>query len=489
MATKTERSRDDSGSKGTGVKRDPARNGARSNGNGNGNGNGAKTARSNGVRSKRSASNGNGNGSKTARSNGARSKRSNGNGHRNGNGNGGVAPAEARRIATEMGSAMLLASSLETARHSDDVELIAGAICEHLGLPTSEQADVLAGARLHDVGKASIPREVLEKPTKLTAKEWELMRTHTTIGEEILSSVPELKGIARLVRHSHERWDGSGYPDGLAGEEIPLGSRIIFCADAFHAIRADRAYRDGVPAPRAMREIVRCSGTQFDPEIVEAFERVIHELRLVPASKRRGKRSSRLTALLLCMALGGGGSAVGHSDLLGDPLETGAEPSAPPVVLDCGRLYCPSVTDLTASSVFGTILGSGPALNSPGTLLIPPAGDDSRAPSSKPGFSVGTNQVGAPGAGKPTTEGSQGGGDEQAPGQSGTDPQGGKTVDKNPDANGNGWAGGHAKNGVPKGPATGSNSGGGSGGSGVKLPDFIPPGLDKLPKLPKLPKP
>jgi HD-GYP domain-containing protein (c-di-GMP phosphodiesterase class II) len=102
--------------------------------------------------------------------------------------------------------------------------------------------------------------------------EWVAIRRHTIVGEQILVSVPELRGAARLVRHSHERWDGFGYPDGLSGEEIPLGSRIISCADAFAVIRSDRAYRPGSSTAEALAEIHACAGTQFDPAVVEALE-------------------------------------------------------------------------------------------------------------------------------------------------------------------------------------------------------------------------
>ena len=153
----------------------------------------------------------------------------------------------------------------ETAAHSDDVVVISRAICDLLRIKGEQRQDLLAAAHLHDIGKAAIPAKILNKPGPLTAKEWELMRAHTEVGADILASVPELEGIARVVRHSHERWDGKGYPDGLAGEEIPLGSRIIFCADAFHAIRSDRPYRPGRPAPDVLVEVRANAGTQFDP--------------------------------------------------------------------------------------------------------------------------------------------------------------------------------------------------------------------------------
>jgi hypothetical protein len=414
-----------------------------------------------------------------------------------GNGNGAVATPEARRIATEMGSALLLASSLETARHSDDVELIAGAIAEHLGLPRAEHDDILAGARLHDIGKASLPKNLLDKPSALTPTEWELMRTHTIIGEQILGSVPELGGIARLVRHSHERWDGNGYPDGLAGDEIPLGSRIIFCADAFHAIRSDRAYREGIPAPRAMREIRRCSGTQFDPEIVDAFEQVIKDMRILPAAKR-AKRSSRLTALLLCLALGAGGSAVGRSDLLGSPSE--AEAGPPPVALDCGALYCHSVFGINAPSILGSkrIAGDlGAAVHGPGGTA-PPSGAGTQAPSRGAEIVAGTGPGSvAPGGAQggdaidPVQPGGGGGGNEGGGNEGGTSggPVGNpppSSKDKNPNSPGNGWGPPSTRPPDNPGPGNAGGNGGGVGGSGGSPGNSgNAPGHNKPPKPPK----
>jgi putative nucleotidyltransferase with HDIG domain len=396
----------------------------------------------------------NGNG---AHRNGANGNGAHSNGNGNGNGNGAADAAEARRIATQIGSAVLIASSLETARHSDDVELIAGAIAERLGLPGPDRADILAGARLHDIGKASISREILEKPAELTSLEWEVMRTHTIVGEDILSSVKELEGIASLVRHSHERWDGSGYPDGLAGEEIPLGSRIIFCADAFHAIRSDRAYRKGVSAAQALEEVRRCAGTQFDPQVVVAFEQVVREQRLVPATGRRTKRSSRLAALLLCLALGGGGSAAAEMGLFGEP---DTAPSAPPVRLDCDSFYCHFLTPVTISG--GTILGSkhlstdatAKSNASPDSPLVgdagAPVGGNSPSPpllsapttAGPPGEAV-ADTPGATTPGKDDAGNSTGSGGSDVPAPTVTPPTPSK--DKNPNANGNGWAHGHDK--------------------------------------------
>jgi hypothetical protein len=224
-------------------------------------------------------------------------------------------------------------------------------MCSQLGVDDADRDDVLAAARLHDIGKASVPREILEKPGPLDAEEWDLMRAHTVVGEQILGSVTELEGIARLVRYSHERWDGDGYPDGLAGDEIPLGSRIIFCADAFHAIRCNRPYRMGRSADRALAEVKRCSGTQFDPRVVAALEEVVRELRLT--TQGRPRRSSRLAALLLVLALGFAGSAVARSDLLGAPSPSGSgagqAQAAPGQPLVCGFAGCPPLLESTVA--------------------------------------------------------------------------------------------------------------------------------------------
>src|SRR4051812_20079172 len=156
--------------------------------------------------------------------------------------NGAIQTPPARDVAIDVCRAILAEAGAGTAQHSDDVVLIAEAIGERMGIRGAEAADLMTAARLHDIGKVWVPSRILEKPGRLTDEEWEIMRRHTVVGEEILSSVDELAAVGLLVRHSHERWDGGGYPDGLKEAEIPLASRIIFCADAFHAIRSDRPY-------------------------------------------------------------------------------------------------------------------------------------------------------------------------------------------------------------------------------------------------------
>jgi hypothetical protein len=240
-------------------------------------------------------------------------------------------------VAVDVCRAILAEADAGTAEHSDDVVLITEAIGQRTGFTGADAEDLLAAARLHDIGKAWVPRQILEKPGPLTDEEWALMRRHTVVGQEILGSVPELAQVGRLVRHSHERWDGKGYPDGLMGPEIPLGSRIIFCADAFHAIRSDRPYREGRSAGEALAEVKRCAGSQFDPTVATALEDVVHERQQRP----RAAGSSRLFALLMCLVVGGAETALARSDLLS---EASAPPSSPPTPPPaCGTAACPTV--------------------------------------------------------------------------------------------------------------------------------------------------
>jgi putative nucleotidyltransferase with HDIG domain len=158
-----------------------------------------------------------------------------------------------------------------TGEHSEAVIAMSAAVARNLGLRETEVERIRAAALLHDIGKVAIPDEILNKRGPLSEKEWTLMREHPVIGERILSVVPGMSGVARIVRHEHERWDGSGYPDGLVGEEIPLGSRIIIVADTYHAITSDRPYREARSHSEAIEELTRCAGTQFDPTVTAAL--------------------------------------------------------------------------------------------------------------------------------------------------------------------------------------------------------------------------
>jgi diguanylate cyclase (GGDEF)-like protein len=155
--------------------------------------------------------------------------------------------------------------------HQRGVGALVLAVGRRLGLE-AEELDVLArAAELHDVGKIAIPDAILSKPSPLDDEEWRFMRRHTILGERILAAASALRPVAALVRSSHERFDGGGYPDGLKGKEIPLGARIIFVCDAYDAMTSDRAYSRAVAPAEAIHELRACSGTQFDAEVVETF--------------------------------------------------------------------------------------------------------------------------------------------------------------------------------------------------------------------------
>jgi two-component system, cell cycle response regulator len=152
---------------------------------------------------------------------------------------------------------------------------LATAVGRELGMRPEAVDELAQAAELHDVGKMAIPDAILEKTGPLDDAEWSFMRRHTIIGERILLAAPALRSAARLVRASHERWDGLGYPDGLAGEDIPLGARVVAACDAYHAMTTDRPHRTRRSSSEALAELYRCAGTQFDPEVVDAFARVL----------------------------------------------------------------------------------------------------------------------------------------------------------------------------------------------------------------------
>lgn len=163
----------------------------------------------------------------------------------------------------------------QTDQHSIRVAHYVRLICEELGLPSELTESIVSAARVHDLGKIGIPDAVLLKPGKLTDEEWELIRKHPEYGEDILSPLSAYEECLPAIRHHHERWDGMGYPDGLAGEDIPLGARIIAVADTYDAMVSSRPYRKGADKPDALLEIRRQAGKQFDPKVVEAFLKVM----------------------------------------------------------------------------------------------------------------------------------------------------------------------------------------------------------------------
>jgi two-component system cell cycle response regulator len=154
---------------------------------------------------------------------------------------------------------------------------MAVAIGHRLGLSYEELDELTRAAELADIGKMAVPDTILKKNGPLTPKEWAFVQRHTVIGEAILSAAPALGPVARLVRSSHERFDGTGYPDGLAGEAIPLGSRVLVACDAFDAMTKDRPHAPSRTRAEALAEIARCSGTQFDPRVVQALSDVVSD--------------------------------------------------------------------------------------------------------------------------------------------------------------------------------------------------------------------
>jgi two-component system cell cycle response regulator len=155
--------------------------------------------------------------------------------------------------------------------HSCDVALLAETTARRLGLEPDEVESVRQAAQLHDIGKVAIPETILHKPGALEDDEWVFMRRHSEIGERIIAEAPALSSVAAMVRASHERYDGGGYPDGLSGDAIPLGARIVAVCDAFDAMITERPYSAAMSPVDAERELRDCAGSQFDPAVVEAF--------------------------------------------------------------------------------------------------------------------------------------------------------------------------------------------------------------------------
>jgi HD-GYP domain-containing protein (c-di-GMP phosphodiesterase class II) len=179
------------------------------------------------------------------------------------------------------GTAMLLGDVVEadhhyTGMHSRDVVELSLAVADQLGLDATQRRNVEFGALLHDVGKIHIPKEIINKPGKLDETEWELMRAHTIDGERMLQQVGGLlANVGHIVRATHEHYNGGGYPDGLAGDAIPIEARIVCTCDAYSAMTTDRSYRKAMPKAEALAELRRCAGTQFDPSVVTAIESLV----------------------------------------------------------------------------------------------------------------------------------------------------------------------------------------------------------------------
>jgi putative nucleotidyltransferase with HDIG domain len=159
--------------------------------------------------------------------------------------------------------------------HAAQVAAYATALATELGLTPERVEQVRQAGFLHDIGKIAIAEHILNKPAKLTAEEYEYIKTHASIGASLLESSPALRHLAPFVRHHHERWDGRGYPEGLAGNAIPIEARILNVCDSVEAMASDRPYHHGMSPSRIVGEIQRCTGTQFDPAIAEAFLRIM----------------------------------------------------------------------------------------------------------------------------------------------------------------------------------------------------------------------
>ena len=167
---------------------------------------------------------------------------------------------------------------------------LAGAVCQHLNVPGADAARIRQAAQLHDIGKVGIPDEILRKPGPLTPQEWAFIQQAPAIGERIVMSAPALTAIAPLVRSARERYDGTGYPDGLAGDDIPLGDRIIAACAALAAMTSDRPYADRRDTAAALDELDRAAGTQFDPQIVAALRHTL--LQPVATEQHAGQHDS-----------------------------------------------------------------------------------------------------------------------------------------------------------------------------------------------------
>jgi diguanylate cyclase (GGDEF)-like protein/PAS domain S-box-containing protein len=177
----------------------------------------------------------------------------------------------AGRQATDALLKALAERSSDLGSHLNYVADLCQAVAMKLGIPEEEMSALLQAAALHDVGKVAIPDAILEKPGPLDDSEWEFMRTHTVIGERIVSAAPALAHAAKVIRSTHERFDGTGYPDALGGAAIPLASRIIAVCDAYDAMTSNRPYRTAMSVEGALSELRRNAGGQFDPDVVEAF--------------------------------------------------------------------------------------------------------------------------------------------------------------------------------------------------------------------------
>jgi putative nucleotidyltransferase with HDIG domain len=177
----------------------------------------------------------------------------------------------------EMLGGLIDADDIYTAGHSRQVSVYAGALAAKMGLPKEERERIVKAALIHDIGKIGVPDSIIGKPGRLTEEEFEAIKLHPVIGAEIVGRMSALQDLVPLVRHHHERWDGRGYPDGISGADLPLGARILALADSLDAMCSDRPYRATPSFEEVRQEIQRCSGKQFDPAVVQAFNLLVQE--------------------------------------------------------------------------------------------------------------------------------------------------------------------------------------------------------------------
>lgn len=167
--------------------------------------------------------------------------------------------------------------SHETEEHARNLQRLAVNLAQRVGLPDNEVVTTSLVALLHDIGKLAISESILDKPGPLSEEEWAVMRRHSEIGHRIVSSSPDLVDVALGILHHHERWDGTGYPCGIKGKDIPIAARIVALADAFDAMTTDRPYRAALSLEEAREEIARKAGTQFDPALSKEFLDMLEE--------------------------------------------------------------------------------------------------------------------------------------------------------------------------------------------------------------------
>jgi putative nucleotidyltransferase with HDIG domain len=222
------------------------------------------------------------------------------------------------------GTALVLGDVVEaddgyTGNHCKSVVRLTLAVGHELGLTAEQRRNLEFGALLHDVGKIAIPKEIINKPGQLDADEWVIIKTHTIEGQKMLDRVGGfMRDVGLIVRSHHERWDGGGYPDGLARDEIPVEARIIACCDAWNAMVTDRPYRAALSRESAIAELHANAGTQFDPDVVEAVTRVLDA---APESTPASRGASAVSAG--SSAADRSGAEVGPAPGQRDPEPTG----------------------------------------------------------------------------------------------------------------------------------------------------------------------